>query len=72
MAGALPALERHLDRPLSEADLVVGTSAGSVMAAALRCRVPVESIIVHQHPAVRVPIMTSALVTALVSIELPS
>ena len=51
MAGALPAVEGRLGRPLSEADLVVGTSAGSVLAAALRCRVPVESIVVHQQGA---------------------
>jgi NTE family protein len=49
MAGALPALEQRLDRPLCQADLVIGTSAGSVMAAALRCGVPVESLVVHQH-----------------------
>jgi NTE family protein len=48
-AGALVALQRRLPRPLGEADLIVGTSAGSVMAAALRCGVAVEEIVEHQR-----------------------
>jgi NTE family protein len=48
-AGALAALQRQLPRPLGEADLIVGTSAGSVMAAALRCGVSVEEIVDHQR-----------------------
>ena len=50
-AGALAALQRQLRRPLGEADLIVGTSAGSVMAAALRCGVGVEEIVDHQRGA---------------------
>jgi NTE family protein len=50
-AGALAALQRQLRRPLGEADLIVGTSAGSVMAAALRCGVGVEEIVEHQRGA---------------------
>jgi NTE family protein len=52
MAGALDALEARLSRPLAEADLVIGTSAGSVVAAALRCGVPAESYLVHGHRTV--------------------
>ncbi len=48
-AGALVALQQRLDRPLGEADLVVGTSAGSVLAAALRCGVSVDEIVAHQR-----------------------
>jgi NTE family protein len=36
MTGALPALQDRLPCPLGEVDLIVGTSAGSVIAAALR------------------------------------
>lgn len=49
MAGALGALEERLDRPIRDVDLVVGTSAGSVLAAALRCGVSVEEIVDHQR-----------------------
>src|SRR5205085_2019426 len=48
-AGALVALQERLPRPLGEVDLVVGTSAGSVMAAALRCGVGVQEIVDHQR-----------------------
>jgi NTE family protein len=50
-AGALVAVQRLLDRPLAEADLIVGTSAGSIMAAALRCGIGAEEIVEHQRGA---------------------
>jgi NTE family protein len=48
-AGALVALQRRLPVPLGEVDLIVGTSAGSIMAAALRCGVGVDEIVEHQR-----------------------
>jgi len=48
-AGALAALQERVDRPLGTVDLVVGTSAGSVLAAALRCGVGVDQIVEHQR-----------------------
>jgi NTE family protein len=51
IAGALPAVEDFCDGSLADADLVVGTSAGSVLAAALRCGVPVDSVVSHDHAA---------------------
>jgi NTE family protein len=36
MIGGLSALEAHIGRPLPEADIIVGTSAGSIVATALR------------------------------------
>jgi NTE family protein len=50
-AGALVALQQRLDQPLSEVDTIVGTSAGSVLAAALRCGVAVTEIVAHQRGA---------------------
>ena len=47
MTGGLAALVEHLDRPLGELDLVVGTSAGSVLAAALRCGMSVPELVDH-------------------------
>ena len=51
MAGTLGALEERLPRPISDVDLVVGTSAGSVLAAALRCGVSAQEIAAHQRGA---------------------
>ena len=49
MAGALPAVQERLGRPLAGVDLIVGTSAGSVLAAALRCGISVDEMIAHQR-----------------------
>jgi NTE family protein len=49
MSGALAALQRRLPYALGAADLIVGTSAGSALAAALRCGVGAEDIAEHQR-----------------------
>jgi NTE family protein len=49
MTGALARLAERLPGPVSDVDLVVGTSAGSVLAAALRCRAPFEEIAAWQR-----------------------
>jgi NTE family protein len=49
MTGALAALAGRLDRPLGEFDHVVGTSAGSVLGAALRCGMGVDELLAHQR-----------------------
>lgn len=49
MAGALAALQERIGQALVDAELVVGTSAGSVLAASLRCGVPVDTIVAHQR-----------------------
>lgn len=49
MTGALAALAPRMDRPLGELDLVVGTSAGSVLGAALRCGTSVDELLAHQQ-----------------------
>ncbi len=48
-AGALAALAPRLDRPLGDLDLVLGTSAGSVLGAALRCGMTVDELLAHQQ-----------------------
>lgn len=49
MVGALAALDRHIGRPLGDLDLIVGTSAGSVLAAALRAGMTVDELVAHQR-----------------------
>lgn len=50
-AGVLPLLAERLDRPLGDLDLVLGTSAGAVLGAALRCGMDVPELLAHQRGA---------------------
>ncbi len=49
MTGALVALAERLGRSPGELDLVLGTSAGSVLGAALRCGMTVDELVAHQR-----------------------
>lgn len=49
MTGALPAVQGMLACPIEDVDLVLGTSAGSVVAAALRCGATIEEMIAFQR-----------------------
>ncbi len=49
MTGALACLQDRLADPLGDADVIVGTSAGSVLAAALRCRATVSEMVAWQR-----------------------
>jgi NTE family protein len=49
IAAALANLEQRIGRPLAEVDLILGTSAGSVHAAALRCGMTVDELVAHQR-----------------------
>src|SRR5262249_1295434 len=60
MTGALPALQERLPCPLGEVDLIIGTSAGSVIAAALRCGISIDEMIAHQRGEAVGPLGESA------------
>lgn len=47
--GALSALSHRIGQPLGGLELIVGTSAGSVLAAALRAGMTVEELVAHQR-----------------------
>jgi len=49
MAGALRPVQERIGRPLHEVELIVGTSAGGVLASVLRCGVGVDDIVAHQR-----------------------
>jgi NTE family protein len=49
MTGALPAVQERLQCPIGEVDVIVGTSAGSILAAALRCGASIEELIAYQR-----------------------
>ena len=57
MTGALHAVQRHLPVPLGDVNMIVGTSAGSVLAAALRCGLTLDELTALQRgepmPALR-------------------
>jgi NTE family protein len=50
-AGVLSLLAERLERPLGDLDLVLGTSAGAVLGAALRCGMDVPELLAHQRGA---------------------
>src|SRR5262249_26407146 len=60
MTGALPALQERLPCSLGEVDLMIGTSAGSVIAAALRCGISIDEMIAHQRGEAVGPLGESA------------
>jgi NTE family protein len=49
MTGMLPALAERLSGPVGDVDLILGTSAGSVIAAALRCQIGIEEMVAYQR-----------------------
>ncbi|MGH3157306.1 MAG: patatin-like phospholipase family protein, partial [Streptosporangiaceae bacterium] len=48
MTGMLPSLQDRLPVPVNDVDVVVGTSAGSVIAAALRCGLSIDDMVDYQ------------------------
>jgi len=60
MTGVLPALQERLPCPIGDVDLIVGTSAGSVIAAALRCGIRIDEMIGHQRGEAAGPLEASA------------
>jgi len=60
MTGALACLADRLPGEIGDVDLIVGTSAGSVLAAALRCRAPFEEIAAWQRGQARGALTESA------------
>ncbi len=49
MTGMLPALAERLPGAIGAVDVITGTSAGSVVAAALRCGVSIEEMVEYQR-----------------------
>jgi NTE family protein len=49
MTGMLPSLQNRLPGPIGDVDVILGTSAGSVIAAALRCGISVDDIVAYQR-----------------------
>jgi NTE family protein len=64
MTGALVRLQERLPGPVADVDLIVGTSAGSVLAAALRCRASLAEITAWQHGNVTGTLSESAALAA--------
>jgi NTE family protein len=70
MTGALQAVQQRLPVPVGDVDLIVGTSAGSVLAAALRCGVTLEEMTALQRGDA-VPVLREAGVLDLADGPLP-
>jgi NTE family protein len=64
MTGALASLQDRLPCAAGDADIIVGTSAGSVLAAALRCRAALEEMMAWQHGQATGPLTGPAALAA--------
>ena len=64
MTGTLACLADRLPCEAGDVDLIVGTSAGSVLAAALRCRAPFEEMVAWQRGQATGPLRESAALAA--------
>ena len=64
MTGALACLADRLPCAAGDVDLIVGTSAGSVLAAALRCHAPFEEMVAWQRGQATGPLRDSAALAA--------
>jgi NTE family protein len=64
MTGALASLAGRLPCAAGDVDLIVGTSAGSVLAAALRCHAPFEEMVAWQRGQATGPLRESAALAA--------
>ena len=64
MTGALPSVQDRLPCPINDVDVVIGTSAGSVLAAALRCRSTIEEMLAFQRGEAAGPLHDPSLLAA--------
>ncbi len=64
MTGALARLQDRLLHTLADVDVIVGTSAGSVLAAALRCGASVDEMVAWQRGEVTGPLRGAAALAA--------
>ena len=64
MTGALASLQDRLPCPAADLEVIVGTSAGSVLAAALRCRAPFEDMVAWQRGQATGPLSESVALAA--------
>jgi NTE family protein len=64
MTGALACLQERLPYALGDVDVIVGTSAGSVLAAALRCGTSVQEMVAWQRGEVTGALSESAALAA--------
>ncbi len=64
MTGALACLQDRLADPLGDDDVIVGTSAGSVLAAAVRCHATVQEIVAWQRGEATGALRESAVLAA--------
>jgi NTE family protein len=61
MTGALPGVQERLPCLVNDVDVIIGTSAGSVLAAALRCGASIDEMIAFQRGEAAGPLAASGI-----------